>query len=150
LTLDEFWQEFLVFSGKDRATKYIEAFHFNASEEYANNLINLVLMGKKRATASTLTAYEYSGNKIPQIGDYSIVTDCSGNPRCVIRTTAITILPFNEITFDICKREGEDECLETWQDGHRRCFAEEGRALGYEFSEDMQVVFEDFELIFSR
>lgn len=146
---DEFWQEFLLVNHKDSSTKYIDCFHFELSEKGANELLALVLSGTKQATASSLLAYEIEGIRIPQIGDYSIVTDWEGNPRCVIKTTAVTILPFNEITFDICKREGEDDTLESWQKGHRRFFTEDGKELGYEFSENMPVIFEDFKVVFS-
>ncbi|MCL2057423.1 MAG: ASCH domain-containing protein, partial [Oscillospiraceae bacterium] len=109
MTVNEFWQEFLSVSNKDKSTEYFECFHFELTEGLANKLLDLVLIGKKKATASSLLAFEIEGGKMPQVGDLSIVTDWDGNPRCVIETTAVTILPFNEITFDICKREGEDD-----------------------------------------
>jgi len=149
MSVNEFWQEFLSSANKDRSTKYIECFHFDMTEEWANKLLDLVLSGKKRATASSIFFWE-KRNEIPKAGDYSIVTDWDGNPRCVIETTAVTILPFNEMTFDICKREGEDDTLESWQEGHRHFFTEEGKAEGYEFTESMPVVFEDFEVVFSK
>jgi uncharacterized protein YhfF len=150
LTVNDFWQKFLTALNKDKSTKYIGCFYFDITEEWANKLLDLVLLGKKRATASSLYAFEVEGGKIPQVGDYSIVTDWDGNPHCVIKTTAVTILPFNEITFDICKREGEDDTLESWQQGHRHFFTEDGKAMGYTFSETMPVVFEDFEVVYRK
>lgn len=44
--------------------------------------------------------------------------------------------------------EGEDDTLESWRAGHIRFFKEEGNELGYEFSNDMPVVFEDFEIVY--
>ena len=148
--MNEFWQEFLTASNKDKSTSYIDCFNFHITEEWANKLLVLVLSWKKKATASSLYAYELEGGKIPQIGDYSIVTDWNGNPRCVIETIAVTVLPFNEMTFDICKREGEDDTLESWQQGHRQFFTEDGKAMGYEFSETMPVVFEDFKVVYRK
>jgi len=150
LTIKKFWQEFLTTTSKSSTTNYIESFHFDLTEETANDLLALVLSGVKQATAGSLLAYECKGDPIPQKGDYSIVTDWNGNPRCVIETTNISILPFNEITFDICKREGEDYTLESWQRSHRRFFTEEGKILGYEFTENMPVVFEDFKVVFEK
>ena len=150
MTIEEFWLEFLNKTGKDPQTPYLESFHFDLNEKSANELLELVLAGKKRATASSLLAYEKENSRIPQVGDFSIVTDWDNNPRCVIETTAVMICKFKEITFDICKREGEDECLETWQRGHASYFTQDGKALGYEFSEDMPVVFEDFKVVYSR
>ena len=150
LKVDEFWQRFISACNKDKSISFFECFHFHINEEWANKLLNLVLSGKKKATASSLLAYELEGGRIPQVGDYSIVTDWDGNPHCVIETTAVTILPFNEMTYDICKREGEDDNLESWQQGHRHFFTEEGKDLGFEFSETMPVVFEDFRVVYKE
>jgi len=56
-------------------------------------------------------------------------------------------MSFEEMTFDICKREGEDDTLESWQTGHRKYFAMEAEELGYEFTEEMPILFEDFEMV---
>ena len=119
------------------------------TEKLANELLSLVLKGQKKATSSSIHSYELTGDKMPQVGDYSIITDWNGNPKCIIETTNITILPFKDITFEICVREGEDDTLESWQRGHKNFFISEGKELGYEFSEDMPVVFEDFRVVFT-
>ena len=143
-----FWNTFLEETGRDVDTQYLECFHFDLNERSANNLLALVLAGKKRATASSRYAFAAEQMELPKPGSLSIVTDWAGVPRCVIETTAVTILPFREVTFEICSREGEDDSLESWQQGHTRFFTEDGKALGYEFSEDMPVVFEDFEVVY--
>lgn len=147
--VEEFWKRFLSEKQLNQNTKYLEAFHFEATKEGANSLLDLVLSGQKRATASSVPAWIIEGRK-PKVGDYSIVTDWDGRPRCVIRTVQTTELPFCEMTYDICKREGEDECLETWQQNHRTFFAADAKELGYEFNEDMMVLFEDFEVVYSE
>ncbi|MDF2586903.1 MAG: hypothetical protein K0S41_744 [Anaerocolumna sp.] len=146
--IDAFWKEFLATTGKPETTTYMDVFHFDLTEKWANELLQLVLIGQKRATASSLWSFELQGINIPKVGDFSIVTDWEGIPRCVIETTAITIVPFDDITFDICKREGEDDNLESWRAGHVRFFTSEGTSLGYEFSFEMPVVFEDFEVVY--
>ncbi|HEX3023160.1 MAG TPA: ASCH domain-containing protein [Lachnospiraceae bacterium] len=148
MRINEFWQEFIQYTGIDKDTKYLESFHFELTEKLANELLHLVLIGQKKATASSLPGYEIEGNRIPQAGDYSIVTDWEGNPRCVIRTTNVRIIPFRDITYDICKLEGEDDTLESWRKGHINFFEADGKELGYTFSEDMPVVFEEFEVVY--
>ncbi|MCL2397206.1 MAG: ASCH domain-containing protein [Defluviitaleaceae bacterium] len=150
LTPDQFWQEFLATKGLDPATKYFESTYFGIDKKMANDLLALVLSGQKRATASSLLAYECENSPLPQVGDYSIITDFDDTPHCVIQTTAVTILPFNKMTYNICKREGEDDTLESWQTSHRHCFTIEGKELGYEFTEDMSVVFEDFKVVYTK
>lgn len=148
--IDLFWSRFLQTSGYDKAIKYLEVFHFELTEYLANELLELVLKGKKKATSSSLISYQKEEIRSPKIGDLSIVTDWDGNPKCVIETKDVSIIPFKDITYDICKREGEDECLETWRDGHIRFFKEEGKEIGYEFTEELLVVFEDFEVIYKE
>ncbi|MCI6692400.1 MAG: ASCH domain-containing protein [Clostridium sp.] len=148
--IDLFWNRFLEKSGYDKNTKYLEVFHFELTEDLANKLLKLVLEGKKKATSSSFEAYEKEGSNLPKIGDLSIVTDWDGNPRCIIETKNITIIPFKDITYDICSREGEDDSLESWREGHIRFFSNEGKEIGYEFTEDMLVVFEDFEVIYQE
>lgn len=146
--IDIFWKNFLMKTNRDERTKYLDVFHFELTEKWANELLRLVLIGQKKATSSSLWSYEIEGDRVPEVGDLSIVTDWEGVPRCVIETIKVTIIPFSDITFDICKREGEDDTLESWRAGHIRFFKEEGAELGYEFRNDMPVIFEDFEVVY--
>lgn len=143
-----FWDKFLKDTGRDPDTRYIDCFHFDNSEKWATALLQLVLEGKKKATASSRYYYEKKGMELPAIGNLSIVTDWQGNPHCVIETTKVTHLAFRDMTYDICKREGEDDSLESWQRGHINFFTEDGKAEGYVFTWDMPVVFEDFQVVY--
>ncbi len=148
--VEQFWQEFLRETGRSPDTRYYDCSYFEMTEYWANELLRLVLEGKKRATCSSLLAYEAEGIALPKAGNLSIFTDWDGKPRCVAETTAVTILPFREMTFEICSREGEDECLATWVEGHERYFRAEGEECGYAFTPDMPVVFEDFRVIYQK
>ena len=148
--LERFWQRFLAVSGRGDGTRYSEAFHFETNRRDADKLLGLVLSGKKRATSSALPCYELEGEDIPKAGELSIVTDFAGKPYCVIETTRVTVIPFSRMTFDICSREGEDDTLASWQEKHRRFFSCDAREYGYEFNEDMPVVFEDFEVLYQE
>lgn len=143
---ERFWQGFLAAKGLPQDTQYTEVFHFELTEYWANELLRLVMRGKKRATSSSLWGYEIEGDKLPVKGQYSIVTDWDGMPRCVIKTTAVTVLPFKDVTFELAVKEGEDASLEEWRNSHVSFFTEEGKELGYEFSWDMPVIFEEFRL----
>lgn len=148
--INTFWENFLLKIDRDKDNKYTDCFHFELTEKWANELLRLVLIGQKQATSSSLLAYQVVGDRIPQLGDLSIVTDWQGIPKCVIETTNVMIIPFKDITFDICKLEGEDDNLESWRKGHINFFSREGKELGYTFTEDMPVVFENFKMIFSE
>jgi uncharacterized protein YhfF len=145
-----FWQEFLRATGRPADTVPYEVFHFCMSEDLANSLLELVLAGRKTATTSSLPLYEVVRERPPRPGDLSVVTDWTGTPHCIIETTEVRTMPFSEMTFEICKREGEDETLESWQQGHARVFTEEGTQMGYAFSPDMPILFEDFKVVYRK
>ncbi len=143
-----YWQRFLQSTNRDMGLQYNDCFYFDCDEESANHLLQLVLEGKKRATASSLYSYKANNEPEPKAGDLCIITNWDGVPRCVIETRVITILPFGEITYDICKREGEDDTLESWQANHIHYFTQMAKEEGFTFSFDMPVVFEDFEVVY--
>ncbi|SDQ05631.1 Uncharacterized protein YhfF [Streptococcus equinus] len=125
----------------------LEKWHFELTEDACNSLLDLVLKGQKRATSSSLAAFELGGETMPKEGELSVITDWDGNPRCVVRTKKLHILPYEEITYDLAKLEGEDETLYSWKRSHERFFTREGEMLGYHFSPQMSVVFEEFEVV---
>jgi len=147
--IDAFFERFKLMTNNQHAT-FKDAFFFDLTKDSASFLLDLVLKGQKRATASSLYAYQIEKEELPKIGEYSIVTDFDGHPYAVIQTKAITILPYKDMTYDICMREGEDDTLSSWQQSHQHFFTEEGKLLGYTFSEDMLVVFEDFEVVYQE
>ena len=146
--VQKFWQEFLEAKGLDDSTELYESFYF-ANEEWADKLLALVLQGKKTATCGCVPSYEAEGQCLPQAGDYSIVTNYAGDPHCVIQVKTATVLPFNEVTWDMARLEGEDEVMQTWVDGHRRFFQLEADQYGFEFSDDTLVCFETFEVVYA-
>ena len=150
MTVQAFWEAFLQETGRPADTPCLESFHFDLTEKWANELLRLVLEGKKRATSSSLTCYELEGARVPAPGDLSIVTDWAGEPHCVIETTQVDILPFRDMTFALCRLEGEDDCLDSWRRSHIHFFTAEGQEAGYAFTEDMPVIFEQFRVIYAK
>ena len=146
--IQAFFQNFIEKTNRNPDTTYVDVYHFELTEYWANELLRLVLIGQKKATAASYNAFLLENETLPKVGELSIITDFYGNPHCVVETKAITIMPFKDLTFDIVKREGEDENLESWREGHRRFFTAESKELGYTFTEDMLVVFEDFEVVY--
>lgn len=146
--IEAYWKTFLSDTGRDKDTPCYFCGYMGPTEEIANELLKLICSGRKRATTSCLFAYETQNEPLPKAGDLSIVTDWEGTPKCVIENMSVTVLPFREMTFTICSREGEDDILETWQNTHFHIFTEEGKELGYAFTWSTPVVFEDFKVIY--
>jgi uncharacterized protein YhfF len=81
---------------------------------------------------------------------YSVVTDFDGNPLCVIQTTEIRHLPFDEVDAQFAFAEGEgDQTLESWREGHWRYFTQEAGESAVEFNEKSLICCERFALLYS-
>ena len=65
--IEEFWTRFLEAKKMNPATRYIESFHFELTEKWANELLRLVLEGKKRAIASSLFACTQEQQVMPHL-----------------------------------------------------------------------------------
>ena len=117
----------------------------------ADLLAKLVKDGIKTATCSARCFYEMEGEPLPEIGTYSIILDSGDEAVCVIKTTKVYLAPFNRVTAEHAFREGEgDRSLAYWRDTHKRFFTEELEAENLEFSEDLELVCEEFEVVYSE
>lgn len=123
-----------------------EAWAFGAD---ADLLAELVVSGKKTATASAYPLYELEKEPLPQADEYSVILDSEENAVCVIQTTKVAVVPFNEVTAEHAFKEGEgDRSLDYWKKVHESFFAECLREAGLNFTPDMKVVCEEFVVVY--
>ena len=122
--------------------------HFGDSAELADELLDLVLSGGKRATAELVSEFAARGDSLPRIGSHWIACDGAGVPRIVIRTTELRIGDFTtaDAAFAFDEAEG-DRSLETWAEGHRRYWQRTCAARGAVWSESDEIVFERFHVV---
>jgi uncharacterized protein YhfF len=145
----EFWATYCAAAGGIDESRFYEAFCFGDSEELANGLAELVLAGTKRATAATAWSFEAAGKRLPQPGDLSVVTDWGGKPLCVIETTRVDVMPFDEVSAEFAAIEGEgDGSLRYWRQAHTEFFSRECAGSGRTFSEDMLISCERFDVVY--
>ena len=144
-----FWQDFCTEMGEDRSARFFEAFHFHDNEAGANELVQLVLAGVKRATAGLVWTYESAGVSPPKPGALSVVTYWDGKPACVIETLEIEVVPFEQVTAEFAASEGEgDGSLAYWRHVHWAYFGRECARIGRAPSQVMPVVSERFSVIY--
>jgi len=120
---------------------------FGINEKMADELLSLVLSGKKTASSASLWAYEAEEEPLPVPGAEWLLTGGNGLPACLMRTENISLIPFHAMTFDLAAREGEDDGIESWQKHHIIAFTMDALACDREFSTDMPVVFEEFSVV---
>jgi len=143
---EAFWKEFTVARG-DIATDYIVV-ALGDNTEMASRLATLVLSGKKRATASLLRDYERGSDPLPRPGDFVLVVDGRGHPKCIWRTTEVRVKTLIEVDDDLAWDEGEgDRTRDWWLAAHREYFTAQARREGFEMHDTIETVFERFEVV---
>jgi uncharacterized protein YhfF len=147
MNAEEMWDNFQKISNiKESYTVW----YFGDNERDANELLELVLVGKKKGTSSLYELFEEESEKLPEIGDYSIITNWIGEPACIVITTDINIVPFSEISEEFAYKEGEgDRTLEHWKKIHWEFFKRLMESYCLTIQKSTLVVCEEFELVYN-
>ena len=145
-----FWKSFLEGQPGDPPPETYSAWSFGNTPEMADSLGDLALKGIKSATTSLAWIYEkFPDEKMPVVGEYSIILDSAKQPLCIVKTSSVTTRKFSEIDEEYARTEGEgDGSLKYWKDVHWRYFLGECKLVEREPHEDMPVVCEIFEVVY--
>jgi uncharacterized protein YhfF len=144
---DAYWESYLASlpAEAERPSGCVDSFAFGFTPEDATQIATLVLAGAKTATGSVLWSYEADGKPVPRAGDHWIVRRGDGVPACIIRTTDVVILPFDEVPESWAREGGEwDRTLATWRPMYWRYILSECRRIGREPHAKTPLVMERF------
>lgn len=142
--VEEYWQKFK--SENNNNNDHYDAWQFGFD---ADLLGGLVVEGKKTATASAHIFYGIEQEDLPKVGDYNIILDLQDNPLCITITTKVYVVPFNQVSSEHAFKEGEgDRSLHYWREAHQEFFSNELKRLNLDFYENMEVVCEEFEVVY--
>ena len=149
---DELWRRYLREVWPDEPERrYVEAFTFGNTEEAADRLAQLVLSGGKTATSELLWSREAGGTPLWHEGGESIVLNGRGEAVCVVRTTELRVIPFDQVDEAFILDYGEgDGTLAWWRRDIWAYYAEECRTLGREPGGDMPLICERFEVVYPK
>ena len=150
-SIKNYWDQFLASLPSDSPyhTKCHMAEGWGDSPAMADELGALIVQGIKTATCSALWEWEAEGNPIPQTGLVTIVLDGRGEPLCIVETVEVSVRKYDEVDADFARDEGEgDLSLNYWREAHRNFFSRVLPKFGKEFSEDIPLVCERFQVIF--
>lgn len=146
MNAEALWAKFCAASQMDPETPY-EAWAFGSAPD---ELADLVLRGIKTGTASAAILYELEQSPLPRAGEYSVILDSHDNALCVIRDTKVYTVPYHSVSEHHAWAEGEgDRSLGYWRQVHEAFFRQELAAVNLEFTPDMGVVCEEFEVLFT-
>jgi uncharacterized protein YhfF len=122
----------------DTDWRSLERFSFGDSPELADELAELVLAGKKRATC-----WAASEGPKTRVGQRWVVLDGSGVAVAVIETIELRQRRFYAVDAAFAYEEGEgDRTLAFWRRAHRSYFGRQGT-----FAADMLLYCERFRLV---
>lgn len=139
-----YWNEYWKDQDQDQP-KSVNAWQFGADPDY---LAQLVIDGIKTATCSGFIFYEHENEPIPTTNDYGIILNSDDKPVAIIKTVEVGLTPMNQVTEEFAVAEGEgDRSYQYWLEAHEKFFRDELKTIGREFSEDMLLVCERFEVI---
>ena len=119
----------------------------------ADELLDGIINGPKRATAGLVAEYVHEGEALARIGDHWIVADSEGIAKVVLRSIELRIGRLDSVDAKFAWDEGEgDRSLEWWLDAHRTFFVRACERIGIAVEdpaelEALEVVFERFTLV---
>ena len=146
----EMWSRFCSENGISLDIPHDE-WAFCGGGKEGDELADLVISGKKRATASWFESYVFEKEDIPKKGDISIILYDSGDAACIIRNHAVDVVPFSSVPLWHMYLEGEGEKggdPEYWIKVHKDIFSKEAKEAGSEFDPTHMTVLEKFEVLY--
>jgi uncharacterized protein YhfF len=121
----------------------VVTFSFGGSAAMADELLALVLAGRKTATCGALRDFPEGSPDRPVVGRRDVVLDGQGRRAAVIETVEVTVRRFDEVDEAFAYDEGEGfRTLADWRSGHQGYFERNGG-----FSPDMDLICERFRLV---
>lgn len=146
--IDEYWNKFIKETGRNEEDRCAGDLNFEAKGFVGDELVTLVLTGRKTAFFTSWATYSIDQEPLPVSGELYVVLDRANQPRCVIETQSVEVVPFNEVTWEMAKLEGEDEDLGQWKQKKQEYLEDEGTILGFDFTPDIKLVFQTFKVVY--
>ncbi len=146
MTAEKLWHIFCSEKGIKESTPY-EAWAFGDGAEQENDLVELVLSGRKFGTASAYDEYVEKDvpEDLPKIGDYSVLLRSNGEAACVIRNYDVYVRSYESVPPFHAYAEGEAErSLESWREIHAKFFEPVLKRIGKPLHDGSLIVCEKF------
>jgi uncharacterized protein YhfF len=144
--IEAFWREAVAATPELDADAGFATFSFGDSREVCERVLAETLAGRNRATASLRWSH---GAGLPKIGDVAVATDWTGQPRAVLVTRRVDVVPYRDVDEDFARTEGYTrDPLNEWREVHWAFFIRRCADLGLAPSPDMPVVCERFDLVY--
>lgn len=151
-TVYEMWESYTNSYPEFENKEIPETWYFHNNEEDANRLAELTLNGNKKASSGLYSWYEEANADLPKAGTKHIITDFYGKAQAIIEIIKVDTIPFNKISKDYAELDmgTKMEPLKKWKNAHWNFFAKAIEQSGGKPSEEMLIVCEWFEIIWTE
>ena len=151
MTTSEFWKQYLKDTNQnENEAVYSGELVFEDEGMTGRTQLSMVLSGSKTAMFTPLETIEINLEKMPVTGEVYVVLDTNDEPRCVIELTDVRIIQLNEISWELARKDGEDEDMQDWKEKMEEFLEEEADLCGFEALPDSKIVCEIFKLIYKK
>jgi len=123
----------------------LRGIEFGTKGEFRDELIALILQGKKRATAGTLE-WDYRANSEPIefVGEKLAVLNNDGEQVATIEANRVEVVRFADVPDEFALAEGEGDLSgDDFREGHLRFWSRQGLTI----NDDTEIVLLYFDLI---
>lgn len=148
---ERYWDQYLrsLPHGAHRPADYEGSFSFGLTPHDATEVAGLAVKGKKTATGDLLWSFEHDNKPIPKVGDHWIVVDGNGDPVCIIQTTDVSIIPYDQVPSAYARDGGEgDETLRSWRRLYWKYIVSECHRINREPVDNIPLVMERFTVVY--
>ncbi|HZK20363.1 MAG TPA: ASCH domain-containing protein [Treponemataceae bacterium] len=147
-TIEAVWDAYLKKYNLPKTTPFCGECTFGSDKEENAIVTAMVLSGQKQANCAALESYQIDMEPIPEKGNRYVVTDIRGNALCVIEIEKVSVLPFTDITWEMAKKESAAPRMSIWEERQRDFLEYDAEIMGYEFTPDISIVFEEFRVVY--
>lgn len=151
MSISEYWEKFLKESNQNPDEVGFAgeiSFDVEGNPIASSERLALVLGEKKTAMFSAFESYEINREQLPVSGEMFIVENSSEEPCGIIEVTDVNVVPFNDISWELASRDGENSNLEEWREKMHDLMEDEAAICGFEFNESSKIVCEIFRVIY--
>lgn len=118
------------------------SFRYGDSAKLNAEILELVLTGKKTVTCGAVAGFEQDGEEKPVVGRIDIALNWEGAAVAAVRTVAVDVIAFDQMTEALVAPQGEFRDLAHWRAGYEAYLTRAGL-----FAPDVAMLVERFEVV---
>ena len=151
--VERYWEQFRASlpAGARRPSAYADTAAFGFTWDDAREIAALVRNGTKTATGGLVWSNEADGKPGSQPGDLWIVIAGPDEPVCIIETTEVRVIPYDEVPEEYAWEGGEgDRSMTDWRRMYWEMIVSECKRIGRDPNPKAPLAMERFRVVYAK